>query len=156
MRLRLSNFSSKSEHRQICRQNLFSFCVTKAPSPGPGYFRIETKPTGSRALLVNVSESDPISEFSTKNIFCSDFDENFTDVFFHDWTFSQIFINVKKKNCCKFFWVQKVLTFEAHNFDGKSWKSYFSVILNIFRKFRLFFWKRFKIMREKMSKYCFC
>ena len=45
---------------------------------------LKIKSTISPAFLVNVSESGPISEFSTKLFLCPDFDETFLDVIFHD------------------------------------------------------------------------
>ena len=52
------------------RRKFFSiFVFVGGFAPAPDSLKFKLKPTHSRVLLVNVSESGPISEFSTKFIF---------------------------------------------------------------------------------------
>ena len=80
--------------------------------------RLKLKSTVSRVLLINVSESGPISELKKKNSF--DFDTNFTGVFFHDSIYFLTFYPSWKIKIILFeiFPSSKNFNLEVHNFFG--------------------------------------
>ena len=57
--------------------------------------QLKLKSTGSHVLLVNVSKSGLVHEIST--FFCTDFDTNFTGLFFHDSNHFLTFYHCEKK-----------------------------------------------------------
>ena len=94
--------------------------VTSSPTPLTGApihwmkdNHSKLKSTSYRILLVNVSESGLISEFSTI-FFCSDFDTNFTGVFFHDSNHSN-FSWKSWKNL--YFFHKRILMFLTKNLN---------------------------------------
>ena len=90
------------------------------PRPWMKNNRLKPKSTGSRVLLVNVSESGPISEFST--FFLLRFWNKFHRRLFYDSNhFLTLYPLWRKKNCVRKISTSKKFSFsEAHNFLWKS------------------------------------